>query len=71
MLRRAEAHRGDARRRRPHRPTRFGGREVETAGIRFSSCSTAPKRAIRCGLELVDALVGMRPSIRVVFTAAR
>jgi class 3 adenylate cyclase len=44
---------------------RFGGREVETAGDSFLVVFDGAERAIRCGLELVDALAGIRLSIRV------
>jgi len=44
---------------------RFGGREVETAGDSFLIVFDGAERAIRCGLELVDALAAIRLSIRV------
>ena len=44
---------------------RFGGREVETAGDSFLIAFDGAERAIRCGLELVDALTPIRLSIRV------
>ena len=44
---------------------RFGGREVETAGDSFLIVFDGAERAIRCGLELVDALAAIRVSIRV------
>jgi class 3 adenylate cyclase len=44
---------------------RFGGREIETAGDSFLIVFDGAERAIRCGLELVDALAAIRVSIRV------
>jgi class 3 adenylate cyclase len=44
---------------------RFGGREVETAGDSFLIVFDGAERAIRCGLELIDALAGIRVFIRV------
>jgi class 3 adenylate cyclase len=44
---------------------RFGGREIETAGDSFLIVFDGAERAIRCGLELVDALASIRVSIRV------
>jgi class 3 adenylate cyclase len=44
---------------------RFGGREVETAGDSFLIVFDGAERAIRCGLELVEALAAIRVSIRV------
>jgi len=44
---------------------RFGGREVETAGDSFLIVFDGAERAIRCGLELVDALAAIQVSIRV------
>ena len=44
---------------------RFGGREVETAGDSFLIVFDGAERAIRCGLELVDALAAIRVAIRV------
>jgi class 3 adenylate cyclase len=44
---------------------RFSGREVETAGDSFPIVFDGAERAIRCGLELVDALAAIRVSIRV------
>jgi class 3 adenylate cyclase len=44
---------------------RFGGREVGTAGDSFLVVFDGAERAIRCGLELVDALAAIRLSIRV------
>jgi class 3 adenylate cyclase len=44
---------------------RFGGRAVETAGDSFLMVFDGAERAIRCGLELVDALAAIRVSIRV------
>ena len=44
---------------------RFGGREVETAGDSFLVVFDGAERAIRCGLELVDALAAIGVSIRV------
>jgi class 3 adenylate cyclase len=44
---------------------RFGGREVETAGDSFLVVFDGAERAIRCGLELVDALAGIQLSVRV------
>jgi class 3 adenylate cyclase len=44
---------------------RFGGREVETAGDSFLIVFDGAERAIRCGLELVEALGAIRVSIRV------
>ena len=44
---------------------RFGGREIETAGDSFLIVFDGAERAIRCGLELVQALAAIRVSIRV------
>jgi class 3 adenylate cyclase len=44
---------------------RFGGREIETAGDSFLIVFDGAERAIRCGLELVDALAPILVSIRV------
>ena len=44
---------------------RFGGREVETAGDSFLIVFDGAERAIRCGLELIDALAAIGVSIRV------
>ena len=44
---------------------RFGGREVETAGDSFLIVFDGAERAIRCGLELVDALAAIGVPIRV------
>jgi class 3 adenylate cyclase len=44
---------------------RFGGREVETAGDSFLIVFDGAERAIRCGLELVDALAAIQIPIRV------
>jgi class 3 adenylate cyclase len=44
---------------------RFGGREVETAGDSFLIVFDGAERAIRGGLELVEALAAIRVSIRV------
>ena len=44
---------------------RFGGREVETAGDSFLIVFDGAERAIRCGLELVDALAAIHVPIRV------
>jgi class 3 adenylate cyclase len=44
---------------------RFGGREVETAGDSFLIVFDGAERAIRCGLELVDALAAIQVPIRV------
>ena len=44
---------------------RFGGREVETAGDSFLTVFDGAERAIRCGLELIDALAAIGVSIRV------
>ena len=43
----------------------FGGREVETAGDSFLIVFDGAERAIRCGLELVDALAAIQVPIRV------
>jgi class 3 adenylate cyclase len=43
----------------------FGGREIETAGDSFLIVFDGAERAIRCGLELVDALAAIRVSVRV------
>jgi class 3 adenylate cyclase len=44
---------------------RFGGREIETAGDSFLIVFDGAERAIRCGLELIDALAVIGVSIRV------
>jgi class 3 adenylate cyclase len=44
---------------------RFGGREIETAGDSFLVVFDGAERAIRCGLELIDALLSIGVSIRV------
>jgi class 3 adenylate cyclase len=44
---------------------RFGGREIETAGDSFLIVFDGAERAIRCGLELIDALAAIAVSIRV------
>ena len=44
---------------------RFGGREVETAGDSFLVVFDGAERAIRCGLELIEALAPIDVSIRV------
>jgi class 3 adenylate cyclase len=44
---------------------RFGGREIETAGDSFLIVFDGAERAIRSGLELVEALAAIRISIRV------
>jgi class 3 adenylate cyclase len=44
---------------------RFSGREVETAGDSFLIVFDGAERAIRCGLELIDALAAIGVSIRV------
>jgi class 3 adenylate cyclase len=44
---------------------RFGGREVETAGDSFLVVFDSAERAIRCGLELVEALAAIQTPIRV------
>ena len=44
---------------------RFGGREIETAGDSFLIVFDGAERAIRCGLELVQALAAIRVPIRV------
>jgi class 3 adenylate cyclase len=44
---------------------RFGGREIETAGDSFLIVFDGAERAIRSGLELVEALAAIRVSIRV------
>jgi class 3 adenylate cyclase len=44
---------------------RFGGREVETAGDSFLIVFDGAERAIRCGLELVEALAAIDIPIRV------
>ena len=44
---------------------RFGGREVETAGDSFLIVFDGAERAIRCGLELVDAVAAIQVPIRV------
>jgi class 3 adenylate cyclase len=44
---------------------RFGGREVETAGDSFLIVFDGAERAIRCGLELVNALAAIQIPIRV------
>jgi class 3 adenylate cyclase len=44
---------------------RFGGREIETAGDSCLIVFDGAERAIRCGLELIDALAAIRVSIRV------
>jgi class 3 adenylate cyclase len=45
--------------------TRYGGREVETAGDSFLIVFDGAERAIRCGLGLVAALAAIRVPIRV------
>ena len=50
---------------------RFGGRELETAGDSFLIVFDGAERAIRCGLELVDALAAIRSPSASAFTAAR
>jgi class 3 adenylate cyclase len=44
---------------------RFGGREVETAGDSFLIVFDGAERAIRCGLDLVEALAAIDIPIRV------
>ncbi len=44
---------------------RFSGREVETAGDSFLIVFDGAERAIRCGLELIDALATIDVSVRV------
>jgi class 3 adenylate cyclase len=44
---------------------RFGGREIETAGDSFLIVFDGAERAIRSGLELVEALAAIRVSVRV------
>jgi class 3 adenylate cyclase len=44
---------------------RFGGREIETAGDSFLIVFDGAERAIRSGLELVEALAAIRISIRI------
>jgi class 3 adenylate cyclase len=44
---------------------RFGGREVETAGDSFLVVFDGAERAIRCGLDLVEALAAIDTPIRV------
>jgi class 3 adenylate cyclase len=44
---------------------RFSGREIETAGDSFLIVFDSAERAIRCGLELIDALSAIRVPIRV------
>lgn len=44
---------------------RFGGREVETAGDSFLIVFDGAERAIRCGLDLVEALAAIQVPIRV------
>ena len=44
---------------------RFGGHEVETAGDSFLIVFDGAERAIRCGLELVEALAAIQVPIRV------
>jgi class 3 adenylate cyclase len=44
---------------------RFGGREIETAGDSFLIVFDGAERAIRSGLELVEALAAIRISVRV------
>jgi class 3 adenylate cyclase len=44
---------------------RFGGREIETAGDSFLIVFDGAERAIRSGLELVEALAAIRVPIRV------
>ena len=44
---------------------RFGGREIETAGDSFLIVFDGAERAIRFGLELIDALAAIQVSIRV------
>jgi class 3 adenylate cyclase len=44
---------------------RFGGREIETAGDSFLIVFDGAERAIRCGLEVVEALAAIQVPIRV------
>jgi class 3 adenylate cyclase len=44
---------------------RFGGREVEAAGDSFLIVFDGAERAIRCGLDLVEALAAIDIPIRV------
>jgi class 3 adenylate cyclase len=44
---------------------RFGGREIETAGDSFLIVFDSAERAIRCGLELIEALAALQVPIRV------
>ena len=44
---------------------RYSGREIETAGDSFLVVFDGAERAIRCGLELIDALAAIGISIRV------
>ena len=44
---------------------RYSGREVETAGDSFLIVFVGAERAVRCGLELVEALAAIRVPIRV------
>ena len=44
---------------------RFGGREVETAGDSFLIVFDGAERAIRCGLDLIEALAAIQVAIRV------
>jgi class 3 adenylate cyclase len=44
---------------------RFSGREVETAGDSFLIVFDGAERAVRCGLELIDALAAIGVSVRV------
>jgi Adenylate and Guanylate cyclase catalytic domain len=50
---------------------RFGGREVETAGDSFLIVFDGAERAIRCGLDLVEALAAIKLSIRVGISQRR
>jgi class 3 adenylate cyclase len=44
---------------------RFGGREVETAGDSFLIVFDSAERALRCGLDLIEALAAIDFPIRV------
>ena len=44
---------------------RFGGREIETAGDSFLIVFDGAERAIRCGLQLIEALAAIRVFIRI------
>jgi class 3 adenylate cyclase len=46
-------------------PVRLGGREIETAGDSFLIVFDGAERAIRCGLDLVEALAAIDIPIRV------